>query len=112
MYVAGTRSMRDIADDFLIPFGLTRRSSRGIAAESMYGLYHPSRVVGHSLGGAVALDVAEDHHIKSTTYGAPLASFSTGDRYRDVFDPVSMFDFGATNRVSLPHSYRGYGRLG
>jgi len=110
MYVAGTRSMRDWAYDVAIPFGQTRRTPRGIVAEQMYSLYHPSRVVGHSLGGAVALDVAKDHSIGSTTYGAPVFGVSRGDRFREYLDPVSMFDFGATNRMSFPHSYRGYDR--
>jgi len=108
MYIAGTRSAVDWAADTLIPLGMTRHTPRGKTAELFYSLYRPTRVVGHSLGGAVALDIAEDHAIASTTYGAPVASLSSGDRHRDYFDPVSMFDFGATNRLSYPHSYAGY----
>jgi len=109
MYVAGTRSFEDWANNPLILANQTRSTPRGRAATAYAHMYSPSRVVGHSLGGAVALDVAEDFGIPSETYGAPLVSFtSSTTRHRDYFDPVSMFDFGAVNRLSFPHSYRGY----
>lgn len=109
MFIAGTRSALDWATDTLIPFDMTRQTPRGKSAEQYYSLYRPTRVVGHSLGGAVALDIAEDHAIASTTYGAPVLSFTgSSDRHRDYLDPVSMLDFGASNRLSYPHSYAGY----
>jgi len=109
MYVAGTRSFEDWAHNYKIPLNQTRDTPRGKAAAAYARLYKPQRVVGHSLGGAVALDVAEDFGLASTTYGAPLVSFrSSSNRFRDYFDPVSLFDFGAVNRLSFPHSYRGY----
>jgi len=108
MYIAGTRSGLDWASDLLIPLGLTSYTPRERTAAQYYSLYHPTRVVGHSLGGAVALDLAGVHHLESTTYGAPVASVTPGNRYRDYFDPVSLFDLGATNRLSYPHSYKGY----
>lgn len=118
--MAGTRTrgpdgkftLSDWANDVRIPFSQTRSTPRGKAAEQYAQLYKPTRVVGHSLGGSVALDVAKDHGISSTTYGAPVVSASSGDRYRDYLDPFSMLDFGATNRLSTPHSYSGYSRRG
>lgn len=109
MYIAGTKSGTDAVQDLLIPLQMTRHTDRAKAAEMYYSLYSPTRVVGHSLGGAVALDLAEDHGIKVSTYGAPIVSFrSSTERHRDYFDPVSLFDFGAYNRLSFPHSYKGY----
>jgi len=109
MYIAGTRSARDWAHNYKILLNQTRSTPRGRVATAYARMYRPKRVVGHSLGGSVALDVAEDFGLASTTYGAPVASFtSSRDRFRDYLDPVSLFDFGAVNRLSFPHSYRGY----
>lgn len=101
--------MDDWAHNPKILVGATRSTPRGRAAETMFQMYRPGRVVGHSLGGAVALDLAEDHSVAAETYGAPVVSFnSSSHRHRDYLDPVSMFDFGAVNRLSFPHSFRGY----
>ena len=74
-------------------------------------------LVGHSMGGNVALEMQkEDPSLKSTTYGAAVwQPFSTkqGDRYRHGGDPVSMLDRGAKtigsswNPVSA-HTFTGY----
>jgi len=74
-----------------------------VASHRLIGI---DRMVGHSMGGSVALEIAKQHpNITTTTYGAPVFSTSGGDRYRDVFDPVSMFDFGAKSvGITVPHS--------
>ena len=74
-------------------------------------------LVGHSMGGNVALEMQKEKpHLKSTTYGAAVwQPFSTeqGDRYRHGGDPISMFDRGAKtiggswNPVSA-HAFTGY----
>ena len=74
-------------------------------------------LVGHSMGGNVALELQKENPIlKSTTYGAAVwQPFSTkqGDRYRHGGDPFSMLDRGAKtigsswNPVSA-HSFDGY----
>ncbi len=105
MYIAGTSSFGDVVDDIALPFGLTRRTQRYMAADRMLAS-NPKirRVVGHSLGGAVALQMQKDHpqQLESRTYGAPVVSTTPGERYRSWGDPVSILDFG-THRT-LPHS--------
>ncbi len=62
LFVAGTSSFGDAIDDIALPFGLTRRTQRYMAADRMLAS-NPKirRVVGHSLGGAVALQMQKDH---------------------------------------------------
>jgi pimeloyl-ACP methyl ester carboxylesterase len=108
MFVAGTASFGDAVDDVNIPIGMTSRTKRYEQA-SMALAKSPqvTRIVGHSLGGAVTLQIAQQHNLVSRTYGAPVMSFSGGDRYRGKFDPVSMFDYGAKTSVVIgnPHGY-------
>ena len=76
----------------------------------------PREVVGHSLGGAVALQLQkEDPTLQARTYGAPVwdpLGQHPGDRSRSRFDPVSIFDRGAKSSLDAPagnvsafHSY-------
>lgn len=113
MYVAGTRTTSEWFDDLTLPLGAVNRQF-GVAhmprSHAAFASLSPAvkRVVGHSMGGAVALDIAaQDPRIKAVTYGAPvfLGSQGDGERYRDTLDPVSMFDVGATNvGVHIPHT--------
>ena len=74
-------------------------------------------LVGHSMGGNVALELQKENpNLKSTTYGAAVwQPFSTkqGDRYRHGGDPISMLDRGAKtigsswNPLSA-HEFTGY----
>ena len=122
-YVKGSVTGRDWWDDLTkVPFwGDTRNSERYQQAETAYNDLVASgkpvdRVVGHSLGGSVALQLQKDKHIpKSRTFGAPVVDLtgSGGERYRHPLDPVSILDRGAKwGRVSLfPHTYTGYERF-
>ncbi len=104
LFIAGTSSLGDVADDLALPFGLTKGTQRYIDTERVLKA-NPKirRVVGHSLGGAVALELQKDHpELESRTYGAPVVSMTPGERYRSWGDPVSVLDFG-THRT-LPHS--------
>lgn len=112
MYLAGTRThspyssnpLHEWLEDIKIPFGLTSTLDRYVDAVPRLKDIH--RIVGHSMGGSVALQLQNDYPgLDVTTYGAPVFSFSPGDRHRDLFDPVSMFDFGSsTDAVSTIHS--------
>ena len=74
------------------------------------------RVVGHSLGGSVALQLQKDKDIPfSRTFGAPVMQLSpfekTAERYRHPLDPFSIFDRSATNIMPSSvntHSYGGF----
>ena len=78
----------------------------------------PKIIVGHSLGGSVALELANnfnDKNYKVNTYGAPVATESTiiGNRYGNQYDPVSSMDNGSqtsTDFMTLlnPHGYDNF----
>ena len=90
LYIAGTKSAGDVLDDLSIPLGLTNTTARHRDA-SMVLAANPqfSTLVGHSLGGAVALQLQKENpELKTRTYGAPVASVSgSSERYRHWGDP-------------------------
>ena len=55
--------------------------------------------MGHSLAGSVILEKQKyQPNLETITYNAPvlqLSSMPQGQRYRNTYDPVSMFDRGA-----------------
>ena len=111
LYVAGTKSFGDVVDDLSIPLGLTNTTTRHRDASRVL-VANPqlTRVVGHSLGGAVALQLQKENpELQTTTYGAPVASTSgSSERFREAGDPVAALDFGATTTGPSswnPHSY-------
>jgi hypothetical protein len=106
-YVKGSVTGRDFYDDFTkIPmWGNTRDAERYQQADAAYEDLQASgkpvdRIVGHSLGGSVALQMQKDHQIaKSRTVGAPVVDlnpFGSAERYRHPLDCVSILDRGAT----------------
>lgn len=123
LYVAGSDSWESwLHDDPLIPFGKTSDAARYKQAERAYDELIKQgkvvdRVVGHSLGGSVALELAKNKGIAfSRTFGAPVFDpnpFHRGsvERYRHPLDPVSVFDRGATwggIAADQPHTYGGF----
>jgi hypothetical protein len=116
LYIAGTSSIQDIWDDLKIPFKQTDKSMRYRNAVAALKV-NPNimNVVGHSLGGSVALELQKnfpDRKFKSNTYGAPVLSRTAADnRFRNYFDPVSIMDRGATNSVNVgfnPHTFTNF----
>jgi pimeloyl-ACP methyl ester carboxylesterase len=123
LFIAGSHTARDWYDDVTkIPpwryfFGGPHSIERYQAAKKAFDATQPERVVGHSLGGAVALQLQKENpEVKSRTYGAPVVDFtgSSQDRFRHYGDPVSILDRGAQSTVdwapfshglSGPHSY-------
>jgi pimeloyl-ACP methyl ester carboxylesterase len=113
LYIAGTSSLQDVWDDLKIPFNQTAHSERYRKAASLLKVNKDiQNVVGHSLGGSVALELQKnfpDRKFKSNTYGAPVFSISGADnRFRNYFDPVSILDRGADNSLHVglnPHSF-------
>ena len=138
-YIAGSHTARDWFDDFTkIPFwGDSHKIYRmQMAQKALAANPQTTRVVGHSLGGAVALQAQKDNpKLASRTYGAPVWDpFGTDntergygvfdkaqgkpggvERYRSFGDPVSFFDGSAKSSMpgkealsfSGPHAYQG-----
>jgi hypothetical protein len=139
LYVAGSHTARDWWDDVTkIPFwGDSHKIYRmQMAQKALAANPQTTRVVGHSLGGAVALQLQKDDpKLASRTYGAPVWDpFGTDntergygifdkaqgkpggvERYRSFGDPVSFFDGSAKSSMlgkealsfSGPHAYQG-----
>jgi hypothetical protein len=123
-YVKGSVTKRDWFDDFTkIPFwGDIHDAERLQQAEQAYNDLlmqgkPVDRVVGHSLGGSVALQLQEDKAIPlSRTFGAPVFDLNfkqKSERYRHPLDPVSILDRSATwgPVMAYPHTYTGFGTL-
>ena len=127
LYIAGTHSLRDVADDLLIPLHLVRNSQRyGQALAALHKADGRVKYLsGHSLGGAVAAVLQEDAVAGNLgpkyrgfrevrTYGAPLLhsdQIPNVHAYRRGWDPISAFDRGAATSSAVgwnPHSYGGY----
>jgi hypothetical protein len=118
LYVAGTSNLKDVYDDISkIPFyGNLKDSTRyNQAKTALDSNPNINKIIGHSLGGSVALQLEKDNpKYATTTYGAPVFSpnpFITGNRYRFKNDPISMLDNGAitVNTFKLnPHSYSNF----
>ena len=110
LFIAGTRDFpRDHWDDLKIPFHQTLNGKRGRDAEAYYLSHHEvDTVIGHSLGGAIALDLEKKYGkqgvnpygiIQSKTFGSPTIGTGNNDRVRYLGDPISMLDFGATTHI-------------
>jgi len=122
MYIAGTKTMRDVFSDWVkIPLGLTRYSQRYKEAEKVLAANpQVKNLIGHSLGSAVSDELSkrnEDKQLKTTLYGSPFVDFTgkqSDNRYRHNFDPVSIMDRGSkTVDLGLvspltAHGYDGY----
>ena len=76
-----------------------------MAKEALQDNPQVTRVVGHSLGGSVALELQKEFpNLQSRTYGAPvfeptgLERWQKGnvERFANMYDPVTIFDNSAT----------------
>ena len=125
LFIAGTNSWRDVFDDITkVPFyGDLKQSERYQQAEkALKENPQIKHVIGHSLGGSVALELEKNYSKQietSRTYGAPVLDLTEHEmnpavaRFRNMFDPVSIFDNAANVSVdfnpleskTLTHSY-------
>jgi hypothetical protein len=120
LYIAGTSSLQDVWDDLKIPFRQTDKSMRYKNASALLKVNRDiTNVVGHSLGGSVALELQQnfpERNFKTNTYGAPVfsatpAGTATGNRYRNYFDPISFLDRGANSSINIglnPHTFGNF----
>ena len=117
MYIAGTSNLKDVYDDITkIPFfGTITDSTRYNQAKTALDLNpNITKIVGHSLGGSVALEFQKNNpKYSTTTYGAPVLQIGSkqGNRFRFPYDPVSYLDNGAitVDKINFnPHSYSNY----
>ena len=117
LYIAGTSDLNDVYDDITkIPFfGSIKNSTRYNQAKTALDSNHNiTKIIGHSLGGSVALEFEKNNpKYQTTTYGAPVLQIGTkiGNRYRFPYDPVSYLDNGAitVDKFNInPHSYYNY----
>jgi hypothetical protein len=100
MYIAGTKTARDVFSDWIkIPLGLTRYSTRYKEAEEVLKANpQVKNLIGHSLGSAVSDELSKRNEAKqlnTTLYGSPFVDFTgkqSDNRYRHKFDPVSILD--------------------
>jgi hypothetical protein len=109
LFVSGTSSLGDVVDDASIPLGMTNRTKRyQEASQALSRNPQVKRVVGHSLGGSVALTIAQKHNLEGRTYSAPVVGLKGGERYRAMGDPISALDLGAHTSIIIgnPHSYQ------
>ena len=110
LYVSGSSSLRDWQHNVLIPLGQVRQTPRYSQAVTYLSLYGPrvTRVVGHSLGAAVATALAADYGLTAVRYNRPGVSWERDvSSHRHAFDLVSVLDRGAQTTYSThPHSYR------
>ena len=118
MAVAGSQTKRDWWDNVTkIPFyGDLKKSERyGHLNKALEKHPNVNNLVGHSLGGAVVLEkqINNPGRFQTTTYNAPVLQMSStpqGNRYRNTYDPVSIFDKGAKSQFKsynpvTAHSY-------
>ena len=126
LYVAGSHTARDWYDNLTkIPaYGDLRQSHRYKQADkALKANPRVTRVVGHSLGGAVTLQLQKDNpQLQSRTYGAPVMdplglSKGKAERYANAGDPVAMFDRSAQThylwnplKLNGPHQYGNMAR--
>ena len=129
LYVAGTKNGRDVFDDVTkVPFRDVQRSQRYKDALADYGEHVRAgrpvhRIVGHSLGGAVATELQKriaqtGHSVHVRTFGSPQLDFGvlpqgglgSVERLRHPGDPVSMLDRRAKRGPlrAYPHGYHGF----
>ena len=114
LYVAGSHTAKDWYDDVTkVPFwGDLRNATRYQQAEKALKVNpNISNVVGHSLGGSVALELQKNYpNLTSRTYGAPVwdplgqdnkykGFGGQVDRYRNLLDPFSFFDSSAKSSI-------------
>ena len=135
LYIAGTKSGRDVYDDLKLPLYQTQQTKRykdvdkfikdgtiEVDGKKLTGI---TDIISHSLGSAVGQQIHNDYGniFRTRSYGSPFVSSQrpedtgTNLRIRKVGDVVSMFDGGSItlNKGTLNpfqnHSYQDIGNV-
>jgi len=85
LYVPGTRRFRDFVDDAIIFTPYFKQSVAYLEGLSAFHTQRVERVVGHSLGGAVAAELGKEFGVFNVGYGSPVKNTVN---YADRRDPV------------------------
>ena len=112
LFTAGTKDWpNDAIDDPKLPFDTyVNKAKRGRDADVHYRSHHEiDTVVGHSLGGAVALSLEKqlkkDNNpygmIQSKTFGAPVVSGNIGSSLGKSIVKYLILDFGVAGGVAI-----------
>lgn len=107
MYIPGTRRPTDLLDDALIGSLAFGNSFAVRDADRLFMRSTVDRVVGHSLGGAVAARLGKRQGVVSVGYGSPVRN---DINYADVRDPVGVFvrSNNINNNGMFHHGVGGY----
>ena len=135
LYIAGTKSGRDVYDDLKLPLFQTQQTkiykdvdklikdgTIEVDGKKLTGI---TDIISHSLGSAVGQQINNDYGniFRSRSYGSPFVSGQRPDetgtnlRIRKAGDVVSMFDRGSItiNKGTLDplqnHSYQDIGNV-
>ena len=135
LYIAGTKSGRDVYDDLKLPLYQTQQTKRykdvdkfikdgtiEVDGKKLTGI---TDIISHSLGSAVGQQINNDYGniFRSRSYGSPFVSSQrpedtgTNLRIRKAGDVVSMFDKGSitlskgTLNPLQNHSYQDIGNV-
>ena len=115
LYIAGTKDFpRDLIDDLKLQFDDTfNKTKRGRDADAYFRSHHEiDTVIGHSLGGAVALSLETQYKkggnpydiVQSKTFGAPVVSGSFGSSLGKVGKTIvkdGILDLGVAGGAVL-----------
>ena len=114
--VSGTHNLRDVGTDLWLAFGGLKKTNRYKEADKAlkqakqkYGGAATS-VVGHSLGGSIAQNIAsKGDDIKTLDAGYTFGQRTRGEHYRTSGDVVSALGAGAKHTTTLadPHPKTG-----
>ena len=130
LFISGTKDPIDVVDDLKFQFDDTlNKTKRGRDTDAYYRSHHEiDTVIGHSLGGAVALALEQQYKkedgnpygiVQSKTFGSPTVSANVTNknpnRIKYFGDPISALDFGSTTVMpsmgfrwkNSAHSYKG-----
>ena len=116
MFTAGAKDFPvDHIDDLKLPFDDTlNKTKRGRDADAYYGSHHEiDTVIGHSLGGAVAVSLEKQYTkegnnpygmVQSKTFGAPVVSGNIGSRFGKLGKTIikgGILDLGVAGGVAI-----------